>query len=103
MVQAKQAVSNTVELDTVYTDLIKVNDELNRNDYTGYLSRCNQKAQALIDKYTESGNTASITTAELSKGVQPASSVFADANTSVDEFLALLSSGIIYYRKSLSS
>ncbi|WWR16821.1 phage tail tape measure protein [Lachnospiraceae bacterium JLR.KK008] len=170
LVQAKQAVSNIVELDTVYTDLIKVNDQLNRNDYADYLSRCNQKAQelattqkalmegatefsksgydlstsdalaekstilsnvgdmessesakaiisgvqaydvvdgytdvvnkaqALIDKYTELGNTASITTAELARGVQSVGSVFADANTSVDEFLALLSSGNRQYQ-----
>ena len=46
-VQAKQAVSTMIDLDKVYTDLVKVNDELNRNDYADYLSRCNQKAQEL--------------------------------------------------------
>ena len=164
-VQAKQAVSTTIGLDKVYTDLVKVNDELNRNDYADYLSRCNQKAQelattqkaliegatefsksgynlsisdaltekstilsnvgdmgaadsakaiisgiqaydavdgytdvvdkaqALIDKYNEIGNTASITTAEIAIGVQKVGSVFADSNTSVDEFIALLSAG----------
>lgn len=51
------------------------------------------KADALIDKYNEIGNTASITTAEIAKGVQSVGSVFADANTSVDEFIALLSAG----------
>ena len=164
-VQAKQAVSTTIGLDKVYTDLVKVNDELNHNDYADYLSRCNQKAQelattqkaliegatefsksgynlstsdaltekstilsnvgdmsasdsakaiisgvqaydavdgytdvvdkaqALIDKYNEIGNTASITTAEIAQGVQKVGSVFADSNTSVDEFIALLSAG----------
>lgn len=38
-------------------------------------------------------NTASITTEEIAKGVQSVGSVFADANTSVDEFIALLSAG----------
>lgn len=51
------------------------------------------KAQALIDKYNEIGNTASITTAEIAQGVQSVGSVFADANTSVDEFIALLAAG----------
>lgn len=51
------------------------------------------KAQALIDKYNEIGNTASITTAEIAQGVQEVGTVFADANTSVDEFIALLSAG----------
>lgn len=51
------------------------------------------KAQALIDKYNEIGNTASITTAEIAQGVQRVGSVFADANTSVDEFIALLAAG----------
>lgn len=35
------------------------------------------KAQALIDKYNEIGNTASMTTAEIAEGVQSAGSVFA--------------------------
>ncbi len=51
------------------------------------------KAGALIDKYNEIGNTASITSAEIAQGVQTVGSVFADANTSVDEFIALLSAG----------
>lgn len=51
------------------------------------------KAGALIDKYNEIGNTASITTAEIAQGVQSVGSVFADANTSVDEFIALLAAG----------
>lgn len=168
--QTKQAVSTTIDLDKVYTDLVKVNDELNRNDYANYLSKCNQKAQelattqksliegaaefsksgydldtsnkltekstvlsnvgemsaadsakaiisgvqaydeiggytdtidkatALIDRYNELGNTASITTAELAQGVQSVGSVFADANTSVDQFLSLLSAGNRQYQ-----
>lgn len=164
-VQAKQAVSTTIVLDKVYTDLVKVNDELNRNDYADYLSKCNKnaqelattqkaliegatefsksgynlptsdaltekstilsnvgdmsasdsakaiisgvqaydvvdgytdvvdKAQALIDKYNEIGNTASITTSEIAQGVQKVGSVLADSNTSADEFIALLSAG----------
>ena len=51
------------------------------------------KAGALIDKYNEIGNTASITTAEIAEGVQKVGSVFADANTSVDEFIAMLAAG----------
>ena len=51
------------------------------------------KAGALIDKYNEIGNTASITTGEIAQGVQSVGSVFADANTSVDEFIALLAAG----------
>ena len=168
--QAKQAVSTTIGLDKVYTDLVKVNDELNRNDYADYLSKCNQKAQelattqkaliegatefsksgydlstsnamtekstilanvgemtasdsakaiisgvqaydvvdgytdvvdkaqALIDKYNEIGNTASITTAEIAQGVQKVGSVFADANTSVDELIALGAAGNRQYQ-----
>lgn len=56
------------------------------------------KAQALIDKYNQIGNTASITTAEIAQGVQSVGSVFADANTSVDEFIALLSAGNRQYQ-----
>lgn len=169
-VQAKQAVSTTIDLDKVYTDLVKVNDELNRNDYADYLSRCNQKAQelattqkaliegaaefsksgynlstsdaltekstilsnvgdmgasdsakaiisgvqaydvvdgytdvvnkaqALIDKYNEVGNTASITTAEIAQGVQKVGSVFADANSSVDHLIALGAAGNRQYQ-----
>ena len=169
-VQAKQAVSTMIDLDKVYTDLVKVNDELNRNDYADYLSRCNQKAQelattqkaliegaaefsksgydlstsdaltekstilsnvgemsasdsakaiisgvqaydvidgytdvedkaeALIDKYNEVGNTASITTAEIAQGVQKVGSVFADANSSVDHLIALGAAGNRQYQ-----
>lgn len=56
------------------------------------------KAGALIDKYNEIGNTASITTAEIAKGVQSVGSVFADANTSVDQFIALLSAANRQYQ-----
>ena len=163
--QVKEAISETIDLDKVYTDLVKVSDELKRNDYADYLSQINQKAKelattqkgliegatefsksgfdlttsnklsekstilsnvgemsdsdsakaiisgvqaydvidgftdvvdkadALISKYNEIGNTASISTAEIAKGVQKVGSVFADANTSVDEFIALLSAG----------
>lgn len=168
--QIKAAISETIDLDKVYTDLIKVNNELERGDYADYLSKCNQKAKelaatqkgliegatefsksgfdlstsnklsekstilanvgemsdsdaakaiisgvqaydvidgftdvvdkadALISKYNEIGNTASITTAEIAKGVQSVGSVFADANTSVDEFIALLSAGNRQYQ-----
>ena len=168
--QVKAAISETIDLDKVYTDLIKVNNELERGDYADYLSKCNQrakelattqkgliegatefsksgfdlstsnklsekstilanvgemsdsdaakaiisgvqaydvidgftdvvdKADALISKYNEIGNTASITTAEIAKGVQSVGSVFADANTSVDEFVALLSAGNRQYQ-----
>lgn len=163
--QTKQAVSTTIDLDKVYTDLVKVQSELTRNDYPEYLERCNkkaqelatsqkaliqgaeefsksgydlstsdkltekstilsnvgemsasdsakaiisgvqaydvvdgytdvvEKAQALIDKYNEIGNTASIMTKEVAEGVQTVGSVFADANTNVDEFIALLAAG----------
>lgn len=163
--QTKQAVSTTIDLDKVYTDLVKVQSELTRNDYPEYLERCNKKAQelatsqkaliegaeefsksgydlstsdklierstilsnvgemsasdsakaiisgvqaydvvdgytdvvekaeALTDKYNEIGNTASITTKEIAEGVQTVGSVFADANTNVDEFIALLAAG----------
>lgn len=163
--QTKQAVSTTIDLDKVYTDIVKVQSELTRNDYPEYLERCNkkaqelatsqkaliqgaeefsksgydlstsdkltekstilsnvgemsasdsakaiisgvqaydvvdgytdvvEKAQALIDKYNEIGNTASIMTKEVAEGVQTVGSVFADANTNVDEFIALLAAG----------
>lgn len=52
-----------------------------------------EKAQALIDKYNEIGNTESIMTKEVAEGVQTVGSVFADANTNVDEFIALLAAG----------
>lgn len=169
--QVKEAVSATIELDKVYTDLVKVNSELSRNDYADYLSECNQKAKelattqkgliegaaefsksgynletsnkltqkstilsnvgemsasdsakaiisgiqaydeidgykdavdkagALIDKYNEIGNTASITTSEIARGVQSVGSVFADSNTSVDEYISLLSAGNRQYQQ----
>lgn len=56
------------------------------------------KADALIDKYNEIGNTASITTAELAEGVEAVGAVFSDANTSVDEFIALLAAGNRQYQ-----
>ncbi len=56
------------------------------------------KAQALIDKYAELGNTSSITTAELARGVQSVGSAFSETNTSVDEFLALLGAGNRQYQ-----
>ena len=52
-----------------------------------------EKAQALNDRIDKIGNTASITQAELSQGIQAVGSVMNDANTSVDEFLALLGAG----------
>ena len=163
--QVREAVNVAVDLDKAYTDLIKVQDSLTRNDYPDYLAKCNKKAkelamtqkglmegatefsksgydlqtsdaltekstllanvgdmsasdsakaiisgvqaydtvdgytdavskaEALIDKYNEIGNTASITTAEIAQGVQSVGSVFADANTSVDEFISLLAAG----------
>ena len=168
--QLRQAWTEALELDSAYTDLIKVQNELTRSDYPDYLDRCNKKAQelattqkaliesvtefsksnynlsesnalaeqaiklsnvgemsatdsskaiisgvqaydvidgyedvekkaeALIDKYNEIGNTASITTAEIAQGVQSVGSVFADANTSVDEFIALLAAGNRQYQ-----
>lgn len=58
------------------------------------------KAKALMDAWNEIGNTASITTAEIAQGVQEVGSVFADANTSVDEFIALLAAGNRAYQDS---
>jgi len=49
-----------------------------------------EKAQALNDKIDIIGNTASISQKEVAEGIQAVGSVMADANTSVDEFLALL-------------
>lgn len=168
--QLRQAWTEAINLDTAFTDLIKVQDQLSRSDYPEYLERCNKKAQdlaatqqaliegatefsrsgydisksdklteksailanvgemsasdsakaiisgvqaydivdgytdvvdkaqALIDKYNEIGNTASITTAEIAQGVQEVGSVFADANTSVDQFIALLAAGNRQYQ-----
>lgn len=60
----------------------------------GYgMDQLTEKAQALNDKIDLVGNTASITQAELSRGIQAVGSVMNDANTSVDEFLALLGAG----------
>ncbi|MSS63709.1 phage tail tape measure protein [Velocimicrobium porci] len=78
---AKAIISGVQAYDTVdgYTDVV-------------------DKADALISKYNEIGNTASITTAEIAQGVQSVGSVFADANTSVDEFIALLAAGNRQYQ-----
>lgn len=78
---AKAIISGVQAYDTIdgYTDVV-------------------DKAGALIDKYNELGNTASITTEELAKGVQSVGSVFADANTNVDQFLSLLSAGNRQYQ-----
>lgn len=172
--QMKEAWDQANELDSAFTDLIKVQDDLSRSDYPDYLSRCNEKAQelattqksliegatefsksgynlsdsnalsekstilanvgdmsasdsakaiisgvqayedvdgytdainkasALIDKYNEIGNTASITSAEIAQGVESVGSVFADANTSVDQFIALLSAGNRQYQDAAS-
>lgn len=168
--QLKEAWTQAIELDTAFTDLVKVQDELSRSDYADYLDRCNKKAQELattqksliegvtefsrsgynltesnalaekstilsnvgemsaedsskalisgiqaykdidgytssidkatqlIDKYNELGNRASITSAELAKGVETVGSVFADANTNVNEFLSMLSAGNRQYQ-----
>lgn len=168
--QMKEAWDQANELDSAFTDLIKVQDDLSRSDYPDYLSRCNEKAQelattqksliegatefsksgynlsdsnalsekstilanvgdmsasdsakailsgvqayedvdgytdainkasALIDKYNEIGNTASITSAEIAQGVESVGSVFADANTSVDQFISLLAAGNRQYQ-----
>ena len=64
------------------------------NEIDGYgMDQLTEKAQALNDKIDLIGNTASITQAELSRGIQAVGSVMNDANTSVDEFLALLGAG----------
>lgn len=52
-----------------------------------------EKAQALNDKIDILGNTASISQKDLAEGIQAVGSVMSDANTSVDEFLSLLSAG----------
>lgn len=64
---------------------------------SGYTEETN-KAQALIDKYSAVANIADITTSEIARGVQIAGSAFADANTGVDEFIALLSAGNRLYQ-----
>ena len=52
-----------------------------------------EKAQALNDKIDIIGNTASISQKEVAGGIQAVGSVMSDANTSIDEFLALLGAG----------
>lgn len=52
-----------------------------------------EKAQALNDKIDIIGNTASISQKEVAQGIQAVGSVMNDANTSVDEFIALLGAG----------
>lgn len=59
------------------------------SEVDGYTDVVN-KADALISKYNEVGNKFSVTTAEIAQGVQSVGSVMADANTSVDQFIALL-------------
>ncbi len=168
--QLKEAWTQAIELDTAFTDLVKVQDELSRSDYANYLDRCNKKAQELattqksliegvtefsrsgynltesnalaekstilsnvgemsaedaskalisgiqaykdidgytnaidkatqlIDKYNVLGYRASITSEELAKGVEAVGSVFADANTDVNQFLSMLSAGNRQYQ-----
>ncbi len=52
-----------------------------------------EKAQALNDKIDLIGNTASISQEEVASGIQAVGSVMSDANTSVDEFIAMLGAG----------
>lgn len=52
-----------------------------------------EKAQALNDKIDLIGNTASISQKEVAEGIQAVGSVMNDANTSVDEFIAMLGAG----------
>ena len=52
-----------------------------------------EKAQALNDKIDLIGNTASISQEEVARGIQAVGSVMSDANTSVDEFIAMLGAG----------
>lgn len=60
----------------------------------GYgMDQLTEKAQALNDKIDLIGNTASITQAEVARGIQAVGSVMNDANTSIDEFIALLGAG----------
>ena len=58
--QLRKAWREALNLDSAYTDLIKVQSELTRGDYPEYLERCNKKAQelattqqALIESTTE--------------------------------------------------
>ena len=60
----------------------------------GYgMDQLTEKAQALNDKIDLIGNTASITQSEVAQGIQAVGSVMNDANTSIDEFIALLGAG----------
>lgn len=60
----------------------------------GYsMDQLTEKAQALNDKIDLIGNTASISQKEVAQGIQAVGSVMSDANTSVDEFIALLGAG----------
>ncbi len=61
------------------------------------------KADALISKYNEVGNKFSVTTAEIAQGVQSVGSVMADANTSVDQFIALLAAANRQYQDAKSA
>ncbi len=56
------------------------------------------KAQALLDKYAKIGGSAHITSSEIARGVQNAGAAFADAGSSVDEFIALLAAGSQQYQ-----
>lgn len=56
------------------------------------------KAEELINILNLVGNTASITTAELAKGVQSVGSVFADSNTDLSEFVSLLGAANCQYQ-----
>ena len=61
------------------------------SEIDGYgMDQLAEKAQALNDKIDLIGNTASLTQKEVAEGIQAVGSVMNDANTSVDEFLALL-------------
>lgn len=64
------------------------------NEIDGYgMDQLAEKAQALNDKIDLIGNTASISQKEVAQGIQAVGSVMSDANTSVDEFIALLGAG----------
>ncbi len=56
------------------------------------------KAQALLDKYAKIDGEAHITAGEIARGVQNAGAAFADAGTSIDEFIALLAAGSQQYQ-----
>ncbi len=64
------------------------------SEIDGYgMDQLTEKAQALNDKIDKIGNTASISQKEVAQGIQTVGSVMSDANTSVDEFIALLGAG----------